>query len=179
MYFLIARRRLSAPLLYLSSCLERDRQRYYDALQAVRERGDIVPWVDLFLTAVQTQVSDAVTRAERIVQLRESYREAAASIGTANGLALVDLICENPLVTTRLVEERLGAGADGGGNRRESSMSEWDEVVLNDGAGPAKWSGTAICAVLVRFEVSPTGAPATSPAGRPPRKPRRAARARL
>jgi predicted transcriptional regulator len=28
--------------------------------------------------------------------------------GTANGLALVDLVCENPLVTTRLVEERLG-----------------------------------------------------------------------
>jgi hypothetical protein len=28
-------------------------------------------------------------------------------MGTANGLALVDLICANPLVTTRLVDERL------------------------------------------------------------------------
>lgn len=96
------------PLLYLSSYLERERPRYYEALQAVSERGDIVPWVDLFLTAVQTQASDAVTRAERIVELRERYRHAAASIGSANALVLVDLICENHLVTTRLVEERLG-----------------------------------------------------------------------
>jgi DNA-binding Lrp family transcriptional regulator len=29
-------------------------------------------------------------------------------MGTPNGLAAVDLICENPLATTRLVEERLG-----------------------------------------------------------------------
>lgn len=105
--FLIARGRLSAPLLYLSSYLERDRPRYYEALQAVSERGDAVPWIDLFLTAVHTQADDAVTRAERIVELRERYRSTAASIGTANSLALVDLICENPLVTTRLVEERL------------------------------------------------------------------------
>jgi len=107
-FFLIERGRLSAPLLYLSAYLERDRQRYYDALQAVSERGDVIPWVDLFLTAVHTQASDAVTRAERILRLRDRYRMAAASIGSANSLALVDLICENPLVTARLVEQRLG-----------------------------------------------------------------------
>jgi len=106
--FLIERGRLSAPLLYLSANLERDRQSYYDALQAVSERGDVIPWVDLFLTAVQTQASDAVTRAVRILKLRDRYRLAAGSIGSANGLALVDLICENPLVTSRLVEQRLG-----------------------------------------------------------------------
>jgi Fic family protein len=106
-YFLIARGRLAAPLLYLSSFLERDRPRYYDALLAVSERGDVVPWVDLFLAAVQSEASDAVTRAERIVDLRERYRTVAASIGSTNALALVDLICENPLVTTRLVEKRL------------------------------------------------------------------------
>jgi Fic family protein len=107
-YFLIARGRLSAPLLYLSSYLERERRRYYEALQAVSERGDIVPWIDLFLTAVQTQASDAVIRAERIISLRERYRAAASSIASPNALALIDLICENPLVTTRLVEARLG-----------------------------------------------------------------------
>ena len=49
-----------------------------------------------------------MTRAERIVELRERYRHAAGSIGSTNALALVDLICENPLLTTRLVEQRLG-----------------------------------------------------------------------
>ena len=38
-----------------------------------RERGgDVAPWIDLFLTAVQTQADDAVARAQRIVELREA-----------------------------------------------------------------------------------------------------------
>ena len=52
-------------------------------------------------------MTDAVERAERIVELRERYREAASTLGTANALALVDLICENPVVTTRSIENRL------------------------------------------------------------------------
>jgi len=33
-----------------------------------------------------------VVRADRIIDLRESYREEAAGLGTPNALALVDLI---------------------------------------------------------------------------------------
>jgi Fic family protein len=106
--FLIARGRLRAPLLYLSTHLERERQRYYEALTTIRETGDATPWVELFLTAVRSQADDAVTRARRIIEIRERYLRAAATMGTPNGLAVVDLICENPLATTRLVEERLG-----------------------------------------------------------------------
>jgi len=107
-FLLVSRGRLPAPLLYLSAYLERDRQRYYGALQSVQETGDAMPWIEMFLIAVETQASDAVSRAERIIELRERYRGMAATMGTANGMALVDLVCENPLVTTRLVEERLG-----------------------------------------------------------------------
>ena len=44
---------------------------------------------------------------ERIIGLRESYLQTAATMGTPNALALVDLICENPVVTTRSIEDRL------------------------------------------------------------------------
>jgi Fic family protein len=107
-FFLISRGRLGAPLLYLSSHLERERQAYYAALRSIQAAGDPVPWFELFLTAVDVEARDAVGRAERIVELQQRYRHAVAGMATANGLALVDLVCENPLVTTRLVEERLG-----------------------------------------------------------------------
>lgn len=107
-FFLITRGRLGAPLLYLSAHLDRERRRYYESLQAVRQAGDPVPWINLFLEAVRTQADDAVQRARRIVAVRERYLHAAATIGTSKGLAVVDLICENPLATTRVVEERLG-----------------------------------------------------------------------
>ncbi len=106
-FFLIARGRLTVPLLYLSAYLERQRQDYYDALQAIRETGNPIPWIDLFLTAVETQADDAVQRAQRIIALRESYLQKAATMGTPNALTLVDLICENPVVTTRSIEDRL------------------------------------------------------------------------
>lgn len=107
-FSLIERGRLSAPLLYVSSYLERDRERYYEALQTVRQAGDPLPWLELFLEAVKTQATDAVERAQRIVALRERYRSAAGAISSSNGMALVDLICEHPIVSSRAVEARLG-----------------------------------------------------------------------
>lgn len=101
-------RRLPAPLLYLSAYLERDRERYYDALQTVREKGDPLPWITLFLAAVQSQAADAVVRAQRIVELRERYRASASSLPSSRAMALVELVCEIPIVTTRTVEGRLG-----------------------------------------------------------------------
>jgi Fic family protein len=107
-FFLVARERLPAPLLYLSAHLERNRDAYYTALQTLRETGDALPWIDLFLTSVKTEAADAVGRAGQIIELRDRYLEVAASLGTPNAIALVDLICENPMVTTHSIENRLG-----------------------------------------------------------------------
>lgn len=63
------------------------------ALQTTREAGNPIPWIELFLEAVKTQAIDAVARAQRIVALRETYRVAASSIPSSNGMALVDLVC--------------------------------------------------------------------------------------
>lgn len=107
-FLLVKHGRLPAPLLYLSAYLERDRAQYYEALQSVRERGDALPWIELFLTAVRSQAADAVTRAQRIVELRERYRAAAAAIASSNAMTLVDLVCDTPIVSSRAVETKLG-----------------------------------------------------------------------
>ncbi len=106
-FFLVARGRLPAPLLYLSAYLDENRDAYYASLQAIREEGNAIPWVDLCLKSIHTQSTDAVQRAQRIIALRERYREAASALGTANAFDLVDLICENPVLTTRSIENRL------------------------------------------------------------------------
>ena len=107
-FLLVEHGRLPAPLLYLSTFLERDRERYYETLQAVRERGDPLPWIELFLAAVCSQAADAVVRAQRIVELRERYRMAAAEIASSSAMALVNLVCETPIVSSRAVEAGLG-----------------------------------------------------------------------
>lgn len=105
--FLIVRERLSTPLLYLSSFLESRRDQYYAALQGVREGGDFDNWLSLFLDAVTNQAIDAVLRAERLMDLREQYRQRvrAATRGAAN--QLVDYAFEQPVLTSKVAESRL------------------------------------------------------------------------
>lgn len=106
--FLVAHDRLPAPLLYLSAYLETHRSDYYRALQRIREAGDPVPWLNLFLTAVRTQAGDAVARAGRIIEIRERYRELAGAMASPNALGAVELACVNPIVTAKTVEDHLG-----------------------------------------------------------------------
>lgn len=107
-FLLVEHGRLPAPLLYLSAYLERDRARYYEALQTVREHGDAIPWIELFLAAVHTQAADAVARAQRIIELRERYRVAASTIASSKAMSLVDFVCETPIMSSRAVETALG-----------------------------------------------------------------------
>jgi Fic family protein len=106
-FFLVVRDRLPAPLLYLSSHLERNRESYYEALQTLHRTGDPTPWIELFLASVEVGSLDAVARARQIMSLRNDYLEVAGSLGTSNAIAVVDLICENPVVTAPSIEKRL------------------------------------------------------------------------
>jgi hypothetical protein len=58
--FLILRRCLNGPLLYLSAGIERQRDKHYAALSATRTDGSAVPWIEPFLAVVRDQSADAV-----------------------------------------------------------------------------------------------------------------------
>lgn len=104
-FFLVVRDRLPAPLLYISPYFEERRTAYYDALQGVRERGDIDTWLSMFLDAVTTQAIDAVGRAERLTDLREGYRQRVqdATRGSAN--QLVDITRPSALAALRTLAD--------------------------------------------------------------------------
>ncbi len=107
-FFLVVRDRLPSPLLYLSPFFEGRRQAYYDALQGVRQRGELDAWLRLFLDGVQTQANDALVRAERLSDLRERYRASVQATTRGGANRLVDLVFEQPVVNSRTVERRLG-----------------------------------------------------------------------
>ncbi|MDK3258355.1 Fic family protein [Blastococcus capsensis] len=104
--YLVERAALPSPLLPLSPYLERYRSDYYSRLQAVRERGEIQAWLRFFLAAVEVQANDAVSRAERLLDLREKYRVALR--GTrSRAVEVVDLMLSSPVMQTRQVADRL------------------------------------------------------------------------
>lgn len=105
-FFLAEQGALPSPLLYLSSYFEQHRSQYADLLQSTRERGTLQEWVRFFLHGVEVQAIDAVERAERLVDLRERYRQDLA--GTRSRASeVVDRIFVNPFVTAPRVAKEL------------------------------------------------------------------------
>jgi Fic family protein len=110
--FLAAENRLPVPLLYISPYFERRRRDYYDGLQAVRERGEIQQWCQFFMAAVEAQANDGVNRARRLLALRERYR--AELLGSRNrAVEIVELLFENPVLTTATIRDQLQVTTQG------------------------------------------------------------------
>ncbi len=105
-FFLISEGHLPQPLLYLSGYFEDHKSEYYDRLQAVREHGELDRWLVFFLTAVKTQANDAVSRSERLIDLREDYLTRLHG-SRSRAREVVDLLLMNPIATTRSVSGRL------------------------------------------------------------------------
>jgi len=105
-FLLVEQQLLPQPLLYLSAYFEQYRSEYYDRLQAVRERGELREWLVFFLTGVADLANDAVGRAERLVDLRENYRQRLSG-DRSRAVEVVDLVFQNPVLTTTRIAETL------------------------------------------------------------------------
>lgn len=148
-FFLVEQGRLPQPLLYVSPYFEAHRSEYYDRLQAVREQGDIEGWLQFFLRAVAAQATDAVARAERLVDTREKYRQALAGTRSRIG-EVVDMMLITPVLTTGLVARRLDvSGQSALTYIRELEGRGWLRELAHTGPGGRHyWIATEIFALL-------------------------------
>lgn len=107
--FLLAHEKiLREPILYLSIFFKRNRQEYYDRLQAIREKGDWEGWLAFFLEGVAVVSDEATHTARRIVNLREEARtEISQKLGrrAGSGLILLEDLFRNPIVNVKRVGE--------------------------------------------------------------------------
>ena len=99
-FFLCERKHLSQPLLYLSAFFEKYRDEYYRRLLSVSREGDWRGWVEYFLRGVAVQAKEALSGANRIINLHTEYR---AKLGTRRvpqaAVKLVDHLFTNPVVS--------------------------------------------------------------------------------
>jgi Fic family protein len=145
---LLDRGRLPAPLLYLSGYFDQHKGDYYDRLQYVRERGEIMEWIRFFLDGVAVQAEDAVDRAEQLSDLREGYR--ARLRGTwGRAPEVIDLLFANPILTVRYVQTQLSVSQPGAMNllRRLAERG----ILREEGSGSGvrhRWFGDEVLEVL-------------------------------
>lgn len=79
--YLIERKLLDRPVLYLSKFFVRHRQEYYDALDRVRSHGDIEQWLKFFLVGVAETAQTAVDTLRSIKHLQENDQRKILGMG--------------------------------------------------------------------------------------------------
>ncbi|HUZ95035.1 MAG TPA: Fic family protein [Edaphobacter sp.] len=97
--FLIERKILPTPLLYLSAFFEAARRDYYDGLRGVSARGAWSEWLEYFLQGVARMSEDALSRATRINDLLAHWHDKLAGHSTNTPLRVLGLLAANPFVT--------------------------------------------------------------------------------
>lgn len=105
--FLIERKILPTPLLYLSAFFEATRQEYYDRLFAVTQKGAWNEWLIYFLNGIARQSEDALSRASRINTLLDKWRKQTAGLSSAIPNKLIDQLATNPFITIKQTAETM------------------------------------------------------------------------
>ncbi len=110
-FFLCEKEILLKPVLYLSYWFKLHRTRYYELLQAIRDKGEWEEWLKFFLEGVATVSLEATETARAIVALREEHRRLVTDrFGRAagNGLRVLEDLYTRPFIDNRTVMEKLG-----------------------------------------------------------------------
>jgi Fic family protein len=113
-FYLVERSAIDQPLLYLSAYFERHRDTYIDALQGVRERGELDAWISFFLKGVAVQARSAVECADALLRLREEFRDRLRQ-ARARGHAVdaAEGLIGNPFVTVPQLAQTLSLTRQG------------------------------------------------------------------
>lgn len=99
--FLIEKKLLSSPCLYISYFLKLNRIEYYDRMMQVRSSGNYEQWVGFFLEALSQSAQDAILNINKLTQLHDKNSKVLDSLKAKNKENIFQLftyIEKNPII---------------------------------------------------------------------------------
>lgn len=102
--FLMEKKILSRPALYISYFLKLNRVEYYDRMTQVRKAGDYEQWIRFFLEALAQSADDALQTIDKLTALQKESLQRLADLPKrqmANAQKLFDYIEKNPILEIR------------------------------------------------------------------------------
>jgi Fic family protein len=108
--FLMEKGVLSAPALYISYYLKKNRVEYYDRMTEVRNKGSYEQWVKFFLQAISESAEDAVDKIQKLSVLHTKSAKTVSGMGRAAKTAslLLSYLESNPIIETQKTATALG-----------------------------------------------------------------------
>jgi Fic family protein len=99
--YLVDKKLLTKPTLYLSEFFERHKGSYYDALTMVRTSNDIEHWLKFFLVGVAETAANSKLTFEKIIALRSECESKLMGFGkrAKTGGILLSKLYSTPIIT--------------------------------------------------------------------------------
>lgn len=108
--FLMEKKILTAPALYISYFLKKNRVEYYDRMTEVRSKGNYEQWVKFFLQALAESAKDAIAAIDELTALHDKNVDLVAGMGRAskNAMLVFRYLEANPIIEIGKTAEALG-----------------------------------------------------------------------
>lgn len=108
--FLMEKKILTTPALYISYFLKKNRIEYYDRMSEVRVKGNYEQWVSFFLQALMESAKDAVSAVDALSFLHDQNVALISKMGRAakNALLMFHYLEANPIIEIRKTSKALG-----------------------------------------------------------------------
>ena len=108
--FLMDKKVLTTPALYISYFLKSNRIEYYDRMTEVRTKGNYEQWIKFFLRAIEESAKDAISTINELYKLHTYNFEKLNTLGRMknNAIKLFEYIENNPIIETKKAAVSLG-----------------------------------------------------------------------
>lgn len=108
--FLMEKKVLTTPALYISYFLKKNRVEYYDRMTEVRVKGNYEQWVKFFLQALMESAEDATATIDELAALHDINEAIISEMGRAakNAMLVFNYLEANPIIDIRKTAEALG-----------------------------------------------------------------------
>lgn len=108
--FLMEKKVLTTPALYISYFLKKNRVEYYDRMTEVRTKGNYEQWIKFFLQALLESAEDAIATIDELIVLHDASVERISAMGRAskNAMAVFRYLETNPIIEIKKTAEAIG-----------------------------------------------------------------------
>jgi Fic family protein len=108
--YLVEKKILKKPILYLSDFFERNRTLYYDNLMRVREKNDLEQWFKFFLVGVIETAKNSISTFDSILKLKEDVEIKLKKLGSRsnNAQTIVNNLFQKPMIDAQKAKELTG-----------------------------------------------------------------------
>ncbi len=107
--FLMEKKRLNTPALYISYYLKNNRIEYYDRMSEVRTKNNYEQWIKFFLRAIKESSEDAIETINKLSGLHDKNVAIIKQMGRASKTAkeVFDYLEKNPIIDVKKTAEEL------------------------------------------------------------------------